>query len=64
MAHFKMADKYYIRDINSLRGADEHFNIAQTHIYGYLYFQYCLDETISQYKGAPACFMVNCELTL
>ena len=26
-----------------------------THIF--LHFQYCLDKTISQYKGAPACFM-------
>jgi len=40
-----MADKYYIRNTNSLKEADAHFNIGQTHIYR---FQYCLDETISQ----------------
>jgi len=38
------------RTFYSLRGAVAHFNIAHTHIY--LHFQYCLDETISLYKGA------------
>ena len=39
------------------RGAVANFNIAQTHIY--LRFQYCLDKNISQYKGAPACFVYH-----
>ena len=43
-------------NINSLRGAVEQINIANTHIY--LRFQYCLDETSTRV------FVVNCELTL
>ena len=43
------------RDIISLRGAVANFNIAETPIF--LRFQYCLDDTISLYKGVSACFM-------
>ena len=59
-----MADRweYNISDIISLRGAVAQINVAHVHIY--LRFQYCLHETILLYKGAPACFFVNCELTL
>jgi len=49
------------KKFNSLRGAvAQIINIAHTHLY--LIFQYCLDETISQYTGAPACFFVNFKL--
>ena len=54
-SEFQYGNKYYTCNINSLRGAVAHFYIAQTHIY--LRFPYCLNETISQYKGAPACFL-------
>ena len=55
--HINMAEKYYFRNINSLRVSVVHFNIAQTHIF--LSFQYCLNETIylPQYKGAPVCLL-------
>ena len=45
-----MADK------NSLRGAVAQINIAHTQIS--LRFQYCLDESISQYKGDHDCFLL------
>jgi len=45
LPHTNMADKYYFRDIISLRRAVANFNIAETPIL--LRFQYCLDESIS-----------------
>ena len=42
-------------NINSLLRAVAQINIAHTHIY--LFFQYCLEETTSQYKGVHDCFL-------